>query len=56
MSKAAVITGLAAELDCLAAALPPGEPARRAFLACAAAEPARAAIHAESYGRRRASV
>ncbi|MEM7224731.1 MAG: hypothetical protein AAF495_17265 [Pseudomonadota bacterium] len=49
MSKAAVITGLASELDCLAAALPPDEPALRAFLACAAAEPARAAIHADSY-------
>ena len=49
MSKAAVITGLAAELDCLADALPPEETALRAFLACAAAEPARAAIHADSY-------
>ena len=49
MGRAAVITGLAAELDVLADALPLDQPSLRAFLACAGADGDRAAAHAQSY-------
>ena len=49
MGRAAVITGLAAEVDTLKAALPEDQPSLAAFIACAAANPARASSLADSF-------